>query len=69
MLFLMLSQDIITFSVNVCFKRFVVIFTIILACLGTKEYNDVLNGYHLFHITMKLYSLNYKKKKQVMYKY
>lgn len=46
-------------AVNVCFKRLAVFFTLILACLGTKEFNGMPHRYHLFHIIMKLFSLKW----------
>lgn len=52
-----LNQNMITFSVSVCFERLAMFFAIILIRLGTKEYSGVLYGYHLLHVTMKLFSL------------
>ena len=50
--FVIFNQGIFAFSINVSFKRLVMFFTVILVHLGTKEYNGMPHGYHLFHIKM-----------------
>lgn len=50
--FVIFNQGMFAFSINVSFKRLVMFFTVILVYLGTKEYNGMPHGYHLFHIKM-----------------